>query len=485
MKKYNLLAALILGGSSLLFAQSIQMELADPQPFLQGSDTGDMEFADLDGDGDMDLIATGSGNMSDGTTHGALTTIYLNDGAGNFTAVNDHGIENIRVSKIGLANIDTDDDLDLLISGFTGGGIALTKLYTNDGDGNFTEVTGSPFESLENGYFNFGDIDGDDDQDIVFSGGHSGIEDVVKYINDGNGNFSLDTTMGVTGVGGVLDLSDYDDDDDLDLIICGKDSSDNTVTRLYTNDGNGDFSLVVDAGFNGVEFGDIAPGDTDGDEDLDIVISGSSVTGDFITEFYRNNGDNTFTQLTDAPILGLAADGETSMHDFDNDGDLDIFVIGSANGGLPNIFSHIYENLGGNNFELSSEFTGAYLSTHAVADVDGDDLLDIVIGGTTTSSPVRGSFLFKNVSAVLNVTEVDFNEVLSIYPNPSNGQFNIEIGAVSNAELKIYNLLGQEVYAQVLQLGQNNLELTLNSGVYLATIKSSTQQITKKLVIRN
>ena len=94
-------------------------------------------------------------------------------------------------------------------------------------------------------------------------------------------------------------------------------------------------------------------------------------------------------------------------------------------------------------------------------------------------------FLFKNVSAVLNVNEVDFNEALSIYPNPSNGQFNIEIGVVSNAELKIYNLLGQEVYAQVLQLGQNNLELTLNSGVYLAAIKSSTQQITKKLVIRN
>ena len=485
MRKSILMAALLLGATPNLISQTIQMELAAPQPFLQGTDTGDMEFADLDGDGDMDLIATGSGNMSDGSTHGALTTLYFNDGAGNFTAVNDHGIENIRVSKIALANIDTDEDLDLLISGFTSGGFALTKLYTNDGSGNFTEVTGSPFESLENGYFNFGDIDGDNDQDIVFSGGHSGIEDVVKYINDGNGNFSLDTTMGVTGISGVLDLSDYDNDEDLDLIICGQDSSGNIVTRLYNNDGNGDFTLFADAGLNGVEFGDIAAADTDGDEDLDLVICGSSAAGDFVTEFYRNNGDSTFTQLTDVPFLGLGANGETSFNDFDNDGDVDVFVIGSANGGLPNIYSHIYENLGDNSFVLSDEFVGGYLSTHAVADVDGDSLLDVVIGGTTTGTPVRGSFLYKNVSAVLNTNETALNASVSIYPNPSRGQFNVSLTAIPNAQLALYNIAGQLIFKKTLILDTNKLDLNLSNGVYLVVIKIDNQQLTRKLVIRN
>ncbi|WP_420379961.1 T9SS type A sorting domain-containing protein [Gilvibacter sp.] len=485
MRKSILMAALLLGATPNLISQTIQMELAAPQPFLQGTDTGDMEFADLDGDGDMDLIATGSGNMSDGSTHGALTTLYFNDGAGNFTAVNDHGIENIRVSKIALANIDTDEDLDLLISGFTSGGFALTKLYTNDGSGNFTEVTGSPFECLENGYFNFGDIDGDNDQDIVFSGGHSGIEDVVKYINDGNGNFSLDTTMGVTGISGVLDLSDYDNDNDLDLIVCGIDSFGNISTQVYNNDGNGDFELVADAGLNGVEFGDIAAADTDGDEDLDLVICGSSAAGDFVTEFYRNNGDNTFTQLIDVPFLGLAADGETSFNDFDNDGDVDVFVIGSANGGLPNIFSHIYENLGDNNFVLSDEFVGGYLSTHAVADVDGDSLLDVVIGGTTTGTPVRGSFLYKNVSAVLNTNETALNASVSIYPNPSPGQFNVSLTAIPNAQLALYNIAGQLIFKKTLILDTNKLDLNLSNGVYLVVIKNDNQQLTRKLVIRN
>ena len=89
------------------------MELADPQPFLQGGDTGDMEFADLDGDGDADLIITGSGNMSDGTTHGALTTLYFNDGEGNLTPITDHGIVNLRVSKIALADVDDGSNLHI------------------------------------------------------------------------------------------------------------------------------------------------------------------------------------------------------------------------------------------------------------------------------------------------------------------------------------------------------------------------------------
>ena len=105
-----------------------------------------------------------------------------------------------------------------VVSGFTGGGIALTKLYTNDGSGSFTEVTASPFTGLTSGYFNFGDLDGDDDMDIVFSGGHTGIDDVVKYTNDGSGSFTLDTTIGVTDISGVLDLSDIDNDNKFSIL---------------------------------------------------------------------------------------------------------------------------------------------------------------------------------------------------------------------------------------------------------------------------
>jgi hypothetical protein len=424
-------------------AQNIKMELLEPQPFLQGSDTGDMEFADLDGDGDMDLISTGSGNMSDGTVHGALTTLYFNDGAGTFTAVNNHGIENIRVSKIALADIDADDDLDLMIAGATNGATPLTKLYTNNGIGSFTEVVGTLFDTLEKGYFNFGDIDGDTDQDIIYSGSDN-VFDVVAFINDGSGNFSLSSNIGVTNISGVLELFDADGDNDLDILIMGVDQDEEVVTNLYKNNGAGNYTIVNNAGFNPLNFGDIAIGDTDGDGDTDVLITGM-LDSDVKSEFYTNTGDGTFTLVEDVPFMDLGFDGETSFNDFDNDGDLDVFIIGSADSGLPNIFSHIYENLGSNNFILSDEFTGAYLSTHAVADIDGDALLDVIIGGTTTGNPVRGSFMYKNTT-ILSTTDEPIIANFSIYPNPSNDFINIRSDKDRLQKIELYTMTGSLIF---------------------------------------
>lgn len=480
MKKLNFLLVALACNALILTAQNIEMELLDPHPFIQGSDTGDMEFADLDGDGDMDLIITGSGNMPDGTTHGALTTLYFNDGTGNFTTVNNHGIENIRVSKIALADIDTDDDLDLMISGSTSAPIPLTKLYSNDSNGNFAEVVSPLFDSLGSGYLEFGDIDGDTDQDIVYSASDN-VTNVVAFINDGSGNFSLSSNIGVTNVGGVIELFDADGDNDLDILIMGLDQNDDDVTRLYRNDGSGSFSIINNAGFNPLSFGDIAVGDTDDDGDMDVLIMGSRMGSDIETEFYTNNGDGTFTWIVDAPFLDLGVDGETSLNDFDNDGDLDVFLIGSAEGGLPNIFSHIYENLGANNFILSDEFIGGYFSTHAVSDIDGDSLLDVVIGGTTTGSPVRGSFMFRNVS-ILSANDETIATNISIYPNPVNDILNVRANETINA-VSIVNILGQELYRSNLDVLNTNIDLSdYATGTYFVNVYFGDNMITEKII---
>ena len=483
MKKNQITTLLLLITFTFTYAQNINMELLDPQPFLQGSDTGDMEFADLDGDGDMDLVSTGSGNMSDGTTHSALTTLNFNDGVGNFTAVSNHGIENIRASKIALADIDGDDDLDLLISGQTHGGSELTKLYANDGNGNFNEIVNPEIENLERGYFNFGDIDGDSDQDIVYSG--SDLLDIIAFINDGSGNYSLDGNIGITGITGVLDLFDADGDDDLDLLIMGIDQNDLDSTRLYINNGTGDFTIASGAGFNPLSLGDIATGDTDGDGDLDVLITGLFEGANVQSAFYTNNGDGTFTLMEDDPFMDLGFDGETSFNDFDNDGDLDVFIIGSAEGGLPNIFSHIYENQGSNNFILSDEFTGAYLSTHAVADIDGDALLDVVIGGTTTGNPVRGSFMYKNTS-LLNTNDETFRTNISFYPNPSDDIINISSNKVQLLKIELYNMTGSLIFKTDLNSDIYSLNIAnYQSGIYLLRVfGQNNDTINTKIVIK-
>ena len=62
--------------------QSINLELQSPQPTLQDSDVGAMTMADIDNDGDLDLMLTGKNIL--GPT---LSTLYTNDGNGNFTEV--------------------------------------------------------------------------------------------------------------------------------------------------------------------------------------------------------------------------------------------------------------------------------------------------------------------------------------------------------------------------------------------------------------
>ena len=480
-KNYQATTLLLLIACCVTYAQSIKMELLDSQPFLQGTDTGDMEFVDLDGDGDMDLISTGSGQFSDGTPHGALTTLYFNDGVGHFTAVNNHGIEYIRASKIALADIDADGDYDLMISG-QNGSIWLTKLYVNDGSGNFDEVVNSEFENLEGGYFNFGDIDGDSDQDIIFSG--YDLPNVIAFRNDGSGIYSLVENIGVTNIAaGVLKLFDADGDNDLDIIITGFDQNNQESTRLYTNNGAGAYTIKSNASFNAFGFADIATGDTDGDGDLDVFISGDSGIN-IVSSFYINNGDGTFTLMEDDPFMDLGAGGETSFNDFDNDGDLDLFIIGSSEGGLPNIFSHIYENQGGNNFILSDQFIGAYLSTHAVADFNGDGFLDVVIGGTTTGNPVRGSFMYRNTSSSLSTSDVSFDVNTIFYPNPTEDIINISSNKAQLNQVEIYNVSGKLLSAIDLNTKTYALSiLNYPSGIYvLRVLSENNEPITVKII---
>ena len=79
--------------------------------------------------------------------------------------------EGIYGGDAAFADIDGDNDLDVLITGFINPTTRVTKLYTNDGLGDFTLVGGDPFPGL-GGYFGevaFADIDGDNDQDVIFT----------------------------------------------------------------------------------------------------------------------------------------------------------------------------------------------------------------------------------------------------------------------------------------------------------------------------
>ncbi|MFK8054772.1 MAG: T9SS type A sorting domain-containing protein [Saprospiraceae bacterium] len=458
--------ALAISPIGAITAQNINFEVADPHPLIQQADVGDMEFADIDNDGDNDLIMIGKGGP-------IATTIYVNDGDGGFTESANTALENVFNGTIAVIDIDGDDDLDLLIAA-TLRSVASTILYVNDGFGIFSP---SPIDipNYRSTDIAFGDVDNDNDQDIIISGtiDVNGTVNTKLFLSDGNGGFAESTTSTFSDLTSRLELFDCDGDNDLDLIVSGYDSTfDEENTILYLNDGQGGFSEQASASFNDLAGGDVTSGDIDNDGDLDVLICGQGANGT-ATELYLNDGAGDFTMVQDSLFADVTF-GDVSMSDLDNDGDLDVFVLGTGPGGLANnlIVGSVYENQGSVTFVKTDSLAGAYLASHAVGDIDGDRDLDLVLGGTTIGERAnRDSYLYFNETplVVSNQTTVEFDQ-LTVYPNPFQDIITLEFEVETKASIQIYSTVGALVYATTVAAKTSQLALDLPTGNYLLKV---------------
>ena len=167
---------------------------------------------------------------------------------------------------------------------------------------------------------------------------------------------------------------DYDGDGDLDVIIAGYDSGNNPTTKVYKNVGNDTFTELAGLPIPGTYIGDIAWGDYDADEDLDILIQGYTASSQ-ITKIYRNNGNDNFTESGIAfPAL---ADGSVSFADCNNDGFLDVLIVGFTGSEQT---ARVYRNNGDATFtETAADLPSAIKSAYEWGDYDNDGDLDIFL----------------------------------------------------------------------------------------------------------
>ena len=139
-------------------------------------------------------------------------------------------------------------------------------------------------------------------------------------------------TSGFTGVlYSSLAFGDCDNDGDLDVLLAGCPTNTYTYTsKIYRNNSNASFTEIT-SGLPGVGYCSTAWGDYDNDGDLDILLTGGSANNPYsISKIYRNNGNNTFTDIN----AGLTAvtGSSSKWGDFDNDGDLDAIENGYTSG---------------------------------------------------------------------------------------------------------------------------------------------------------
>lgn len=454
-----------------LHAQTIFIE--DTQNSFTGVYEGETEFADVDGDGDQDLFTLG---YSDG--FGTHAKLYLNDGSGNFTLANT-SLPELGYSSMAFADVDGDNDIDLLLAGQSGGGSSIptgTYLYLNDGNGNFTDSS-QPIANVINCDVGFADVDNDNDQDIFILGSLPNLTGALTqlYINDGAGNYSLSSNNFTHVYQGAFDFADVDGDDDLDVLVTGTSLGGNfdPISTLYENDGNGNFTEYAGSSFDGVNISTVNFADIDSDGDQDVFITGSSTSNGLSSFLYKNDGNGNFTIVQNTGLVQIIF-GATSFGDVDLDGDLDL-VIAGRKGAIPDETAKLYFNDGNGNFteSFSSSFTGATASSLDLADIDGDNDLDLFIMGIAPDNVIY-SKLYINDLMVSNQNSA-LNIQAKIFPNPFSNFVMLDLGKnISELNIEISNSLGQILQTNQFQnVSQIEIPTTdFSNGIYFIKIKT-------------
>ncbi|MCA8955656.1 MAG: VCBS repeat-containing protein [Planctomycetes bacterium] len=295
-------------------------------PFLQAGIAA-VAAGDVDGDGDVDLYLHPHGHYDPRVMREG---IWLQDHQGRFVqgpTVPGNGI----CGGAAFADVDGDGDLDLLtVRGWDPVGppnAARHRLFLNDGKGNFSDVTTSSLPATAFGAgacIAVGDVDGDGDLDFVTGEQHPtqygssiGAQNRL-FLNDGRGKFSDATAFMPSGADDTtaIRLADLDGDGDLDLLVQnGRFSAPpaGMALRLLRNDGMGRFTDETAARLPALTTAkELDVVDLDGDGDLDITLDGVDLL---------NDGTGRFTART-------AASGRLLSRDFDEDGRPDDLLRG-------------------------------------------------------------------------------------------------------------------------------------------------------------
>ncbi len=310
--------------------------------FVSGGST----WGDYDDDGDLDLFVAEIYRVASGLPYKTIYSLYENNGDGTFTRSDSHGDLTVETEECGAGaawgDFNNDGYIDLALSNqriFFQPLKQFNSLYLNNQDGTFTKQSNlMTDQKTHQSGLAWNDYDQDGDMDLAIAAGRE-FPDIYTWLFINNGpdsSFNFDTlSISEKKDSKGISWGDYDNDGDMDMFVTinGVDLDAGPkaqANELYRND-NGVLNLVT---INGLTTDTAytyasAWGDYDNDGDLDIFIGNSGGQGSPDKSYiYENNGDGTFSQLTNT----ILSDSGTYVHaaawaDYDRDGDIDLMVV--------------------------------------------------------------------------------------------------------------------------------------------------------------
>ncbi len=387
------------------------------KPFGHGANN--IEFADIDADGDFDFFWGDINNIN----------MYFFENQGSSTVSDLVKVSNCYLpfetfgfNAPSFGDLDGDGDLDALIGAANPGNdidnfIHLLNLGAADAP-LFLVATKNFIRSIDVGSFcspQLVDIDGDCDKDLItgsakgrlyfFRNTGTGGTPIFELISSNFGNLDF----GEFNATPIPAFADIDADGDFDLFV-GKD--DGTIS-LYRNTGNTQtpaFTLATSQ-YLGLTVNTLpvcAFADIDADGDFDLFVGEWKFTGNANIRFYRNQGtaQNANFTLENAQLLPAGSRTQTfpTLADYDGDSDFDLFV-GALDGTI-----QLFRNDGAPGFFNFTPMAGSYAGLDVgfwaapfFSDVEGDGDLDLLVGTR------QGGIFFCRNTGPVTVLKGDLN----------------------------------------------------------------------------
>ncbi|MCC7262263.1 MAG: VCBS repeat-containing protein [Candidatus Latescibacteria bacterium] len=317
----------------------------------------------------------------------------------------------------GLAwgDFDSDGDQDLYVTNWaTAVSVPKNALYRNEGSGAFTDVAAAMgVEVVSNSSAAaWGDYDNDGDLDLYVA---DFFDQDYLYQNNGDTFAEVGRTQAGIDVerrGSTTSVAwgDYNNDGWLDFYL-GEYYYNN---ELYQNAGDGTFDQIVDLGVNDRrDADDVSWADYDNDGDLDLYV----VNRQQENVLFRNDlsgGTPAFVALAASPVADKGIGQAAAWGDYDNDGDLDLYVgnVG-ANALYRNEGSDTFAEVGAQAGVRQNNGVGWLTAGVGWADYDGNGYLDLLLanGADRQSQPVvllanQGDGTFSNATTGAGLSAV-------------------------------------------------------------------------------
>ena len=344
-------------------------------------------FLDVNNDNFQDILIT------NGKTGGENNMLYLNNGDGTFSLINDTIVkDNTPTDGATCADYDNDGYIDVFAVNWYG---IDNLLYRNNHGSSFSSIDTS-IVSSQLGHSEtaaWGDYNNDGLLDLYVTNS-SGLKNNFFYENLGSGHF-----LAVTGTDPVTDnffsrcanWIDYDRDGDQDLFVANENIQQN---NLYRNDGGLSFTkitgdTIVSGNPNSMSS---SWGDFDNDGDFDLFVANYQQHN----QMFENDGSGNFSAVSGPWSTEVGCSFSSSFTDYDNDGNLDIFV---TNGYCAsNLNNYLYKNNGDGTFSkdtiepMSTDLGGSFGC--AWGDYDNNGFMDLVVANW--QGEIQPNYLYRN-----------------------------------------------------------------------------------------